>query len=103
MTRNSVDGNIEHNFSLSSHFNRLCLKGFEDHVVKERYHKWLVLKDNIELSKYATQVAPNIGCPISSRKSFACTSLICVVHLPFSKNSPPINTLNHAPFDYKST
>jgi hypothetical protein len=62
MTRNSVDENIEHNFSLPSHFNRLCLKGFKDHVVKQRYHKWLVLTVNVELSKYATQVAPNIGC-----------------------------------------
>lgn len=62
MTRNSVDENIEHNLSLPSHFDRLCLKGFEDHVVNQRYHKWLVLEVNVELFKSATQVAPNLGC-----------------------------------------
>ncbi len=62
MTRNSVDENIEHNLSLPSHFDRLCLKGFKDHVVNQIYHKWLVLKVDIELFKSATQVAPNFGC-----------------------------------------
>lgn len=54
MTRNNVDANIEHNLPLPSHFDRLCLKGFKDHVANQRYHKWLVLEANLELSTSAT-------------------------------------------------
>jgi hypothetical protein len=54
MTRNSVHENIEHNLSPPSHFDRLCLKGFKDHVVNQIYHKWLVLEVDVELSKSTT-------------------------------------------------